>query len=1468
MSDPRDPREQRRAAACERAALRWLQGLRDVEHLLGELVVDDPAPAPAPRRPTRPTPPPIPREIAEGVLRAAQDARRPLRRLAQLRAIDGVDERVVALLLRTGCHQLDREPTEPDDPGQPDQPEQPHTDRPPNVVGVLLPVRIETRFGPGDHLRVRIVPDEPWFTRHDEHPTDAELEALELYATTVAADADQSEAAWRRFVGQVGGARAAWLQRTYADRLDDAGRIPDGQRPETADDAPHWPRIAGFPDQLEIWLARGGGAPARVATLDVVHERLLADLPLPEEELDTDADPFAAAPARWWSSFAEAEAVGLATTLTLDGSPDDIDVLYVVGVGGAAPAELFGAHRDAGLLGTIEPGTPTATVDGVPAADTTPSPDTWARIAAGGTPGAAQRALSRALTGAEDTLGLLPHTARTHDGHTPDERDPATGDDQDGDDAPGSGLPIPRDARAVVTALWPALWGYALRDVFGLGTAIEEVATWASESLAPEGPYPTLRIGTQPYGVLPVTSTSRWRPSKYDPGFEAAASPAATQVRDRLAAAAKAHGTAAGADAQQLHDLLSATPTSTGYQHRHELPSELWFLLQLLSGVPFDWLQFQRTVEEQQRFLDDLGLSPARRYLSHLPAETLRLPLVLPEGLAADRFDEALRYLADLAWLGGRGALGRGETDEAFTSRFGTPPDSLLLRLVIRSLQLALADIGWAQAGEERRLDPVAAPLDAPDTIVVTNRVAPGMFDEDEPTVQALRRVMDAVVTLGRMDLIALERRFRATLDCASHRIDPWVTGLALRRLEELLDAVVARGEDPPMRLGAYGWVDRPRPGSSGPTDGGLLHAPSEAQATTAAILRDRAVADPEPERWQLTVDSASARLAEQLGAAVRDGLHLSEAVGAEVERIVEDRGTIDALRAAFPVHPDHGGRRVCDGLAVLAAPAADLPVEPGTVADGFDALRAALDTYADLLVAQAVYDVVDGRAETAGAAMDAAAGRARPPDLDVLHTDREGMVLASRCVLALEDVAGPQPGPEQPLAMLSPGTVAEPALAALLEDHLGGAQTWSWKVAPGDNGAAGTEPASTSVSLEAVGLTPLDAVALSLADLEGLLARRVGGELADATHPGRDRYTRAVALVDGLAHAPATARDLTPDDGDGGVPTGDVAQELRDRLTQVRAVGLALVEAMDTADTEEAHDAVLTAASRWGIVPDLRAEDGSSAARVQAARDRLQRRLDAAPRMPAPGEELDEDLDAQTLDPRALAEAIVALASGTGHLTVWSRLPGAALPATLFPDTGELGNDWLPTIAEVREPVARLDAALLGEELHDAAPLRAWSNRPDDPWQTTVIAAQREAARTGEDPQLTAEDRRLLVGFAPPDLDLHAPADEALFAVGLVDRWSETVPEDHHATAAAFGFDAPAARAPQAILLAVPALLGAELDTDGCVSMLDETRALLRARMAPPGADPDLAPLLPSVLLPASGPSAVHLEPSVGDDQ
>src|SRR5207247_3692775 len=81
------------------------------------------------------------------------------------------------------------------------------------------------------------------------------------------------------------------------------------------------------------------------------------------------------------------------------------------------------------------------------------------------------------------------------------------------------------DTRHMNRALWPATWGYFLTQMVGVNASQERSLTpddfvWARQHfidyVRATGPLPALRIGNQPYGVLPITALPAWSPSAAD----------------------------------------------------------------------------------------------------------------------------------------------------------------------------------------------------------------------------------------------------------------------------------------------------------------------------------------------------------------------------------------------------------------------------------------------------------------------------------------------------------------------------------------------------------------------------------------------------------------------------------------------------------------------------------------------------------------------------------------------------------------------------------------------------------------------------------------------------------------------------------------------------------------------------------------------------------------------------------------
>ena len=1237
------------------------------------------------------------------------------------------------------------------------------------TVGVLLPVRIETRFSPG-RLRLRVIPDEPWFARHDPRVSAGEVDAVRRYVAAPAGTEPEREQAWRDLAAAVGGPRAGYLVRTLVVTAADGTRsvvdVPENDlRVE-----PAFPRIEGFPGKLHVWLARGGAAPAEVLTLDVDASRLRVDFP----------DPDAPADRRWWERWDEAVKAGLAGEVPLPGDASDIDALYVTGLGDGEPAALFADHRDAGRVGLLAPGEPTNTVDGAPAASFGQDPLTWRRVLLD-PPTDTDRAVSAALTGDPSTLGTLPGTSEPHQ----------------------------RWNGGMVAALWPALWGFAGEDVWAMPDGTDDAAAWAAGALLPEGPFPTLRVGSQPYGLLPASVPERWVAGPKEPPVEAALAGPLALLREEYAVAADAHGTVAGATIDQVLDLIGRLPTSPLFRHRAAWPLELWWLVLLMLGYGVSWDDLDRAWHNRHPEADTLGLHPARRYGATGAPQRLGIPLVVPAKLpSGTSVGNILKRLVQIArntpWI-------YSNTDVLIKELLRVPPDSLLLRLAIRAIQVTLGDIGRALSGATPPgLEPLARDASASGQLQQWISAVP-VPALTAPTPQARRfaAVTDGLLVLTEMTSERLERLLRATVDTAAYRIDPWLTGAPARRLRDLVDA----GEADP-RLGVFGWVDAPRPGTPGPTQAGMIHTPSPAQALVATILRDRAVNDGSP-RWDIDLASQNVRDADRIAEHVRVGAHLAEALGREVERVVGKPADVNRLRRDFPVRTEHAGRRVCDGLAVLAASPASLGLDATRLA-GLDRLRAAMDAYGDILVAEAVHHVTEGRAEVAGAVMDAAAGLARPPQLGVLRTPREGRSVLTSVVVAVRAVA-PLAPPADPLdtVSLSPATLADPSTAAFIADQLGAAATWTFVT---DGG---------TVTLADLGLLPADALALPRTDLERLAVEAAGGSALTGGN-ALVRYEAAARLV-ALVGRRAAGPDALTEQADAAVDNAPVDADLLARYTRVRDTAVALVTRLTAElgaaepDPDVLHQ-LAVAARAWGVAPDP--PTGTTVADVAArAAGLLGARVNAAP-APSPSIKRDD-----------LIGALAAVVSPTGQLAVTGTLPASSLPGASFVD-----DEWLPVVSAVREPIARVEAHQLAAGTAAAAggPLTARTSKPGDPWQTNAT-----------------DGRRMIVAYTGPGID---PGDQSV-AVSVVDRFAEVIPAEEQTTAATFGFDAPAARAPQAILLAVPPDPGKPLNDETLLDIVAGARRLAHARVARPAdLTPGLRGMLPASLLPATGPAAVFL--------
>jgi hypothetical protein len=390
-------------------------------------------------------------------------------------------------------------------------------------------------------------------------------------------------------------------------------------------------------------------------------------------------------------------------------------------------------------------------------------------------------------------------------------------------------------------------------------------------------------------------------------------------------------------------------------------------------------------------------------------------------------------------------------------------------------------------------------------------------------SVDRIAEVQDAISALANLPTARLERLLAEHLDLCSYRLDAWITAIYSQRLAMLQQ----RREMPGLHLGMFGWIENLRPGTgdrvrvtadalpaslqdaAGPfifedeSNGGYIHAPSLAQAATAAVLRNGYLShasSTEPLAFAVNLSSARVRAATALTTGVRAGQPIAALLGYQFERGLHEGHPgieldqhIATLRDRFPLLSGRltelpsgsdaalvEARNVVDGLALVEATSGQpypyaisgLPAtgSPAAVAISteIDRLRDALDAVADVLLGESVHQALQGNIARTQGAQQALTSPAAPPELEVVRTPRSGRVLTFRAMLALDPNAiGGWTG------TLSPRARANAQLNHWLSLHLPEPAAIQWRV------RIGTAPATVQ-SFAVLDLEPIDLVLMS----------------------------------------------------------------------------------------------------------------------------------------------------------------------------------------------------------------------------------------------------------------------------------------------------------------------------------------------------------------------------------------------------
>ena len=1346
---------------------------------------------------------------------------------------------------------------------------------PGSQVLALFPVGVEAKLEPG-RLRVRVWPDAISTSTHDPRLTEQELAAAIRYwsADVAAAGEDASRAAWRALADELGATRAAWVARLLTPTNLDAlapGVAPAFPTVPMQDEAaPFVPRAGVLPDR---WIAIGTRANVRL------FEHVGAPIPIdlavgldttPSEAAalaNREGEPIQLPPRmRWMTDFAIAVQAGMAFDIPLPADVDHLDELLIVGVrvtqtpaqGAEALEALFTGHRFSRGLAFVAQDTPTNNSS----AGGSGMPSSAARIEKAFEVERRPRAFATDLASngiaAALAFGIAPEALAAL---------PQSGAAAELEAEP-EGFE-PEIARAMQTVLWQVTVGSTLEDFLLIPSArAETVREYFREHVRAAGPIPALRVGRQPYGVLPVTTIDGFV-ARAEEGIDARLLPLLRAMRSWFAMkreGALFEGTAADA-LRHLARSMYLFAETTQQNASSTTPNRWEALAHALAVASRNTIRdtwrnsrITGTVEGAPRPVEQPVVDTSTA--TELASLATAAPAVILDGpQPASVLGRIARHAALLEWSRFARRAIEASVDipsrRDLASRAAQSGSDLYIRVLTQAflpippvLVRPTGPIGpviGVRATRARRLDddlpdlPEPGPLDPRDPDRPPPPPPPGEPEVTAAERQAIRTRVGsltqplascpgaarldsfrrALAQLGRFPATRLESELFRTLDICNHRLDAWFTSVAARRLATIR-ATAPRGSV----IGGWGVLQDVR--RANPADprqrAEYIHTPSLDQAAAAAVLRSgaRRAQGAGSSHADIDLSSRRVRLARWILEGIRNGRSLSDLLGARFERAVKGtpaEAQLGALRTRFP---GFAGKGVLDGLRLQTE-------RPGSsdpdVARSAAVVDEAMDAVADALMAEAVYQAVRGNPAGALVNLEALAGGAPPPQLRVTETPPSGIRLTHRIVVALP--AGATAPGWTPNA--SQRAAAEPSLDAWCGLLLGPAAGYVLTV----EHANGT---TSSVPLPALGLGAIDVV---------LSGRRDGSELGE-------RVVRAAAA--GSESPPARVRtDRTWRDLAG---LCDAAARVLTHGEPLRPDSFEPPSAMATATKEDFGDLparVATAFAALTAVRDaLAARADPAAAALQAAAFGI--RVPAVVLGATPTTEQQDTLLAATETRLAAAstgtprDRLRALFGGDlpGVVAFTLRQPETLVttstppPASLLAGQALAPAAWLDAVSRTHRKTAALAEVVMRKDIvgdGGAAPLVVaqlpW--RDGDRWIATSFASVAGSAPAG----------RLSVL-------VHAPAG---FTAGtpigglLVDAWTETIPAPTRDTAMALRFNNASTRAPQVVLLAVSPDPVQAWSTTTLVEILQETLELARLRMRPQ-TDVSRAGLMPSVWL------------------
>lgn len=419
------------------------------------------------------------------------------------------------------------------------------------------------------------------------------------------------------------------------------------------------------------------------------------------------------------------------------------------------------------------------------------------------------------------------------------------------------------EARAINMALWPATMGYFLDEMMTPAVEKEQINTtreFFNRYVLARGTLPALRIGKQPYGVLPATAFSRLAFERIGPRLNRLENANAYTFLNNLLSFLRKLDTAwdqmmsgvayvgkSGDPYQLLLDIVGLHPSSVEYYQRYaesfqQLFNEMVHKYGPAIGSAFANYHFTMkrsvlamaglTVTEDIPLLDKYFLKKANLLKGFLIDDQ---PL--------SEINPVRAYTPDkknyLTWLR------ESSLDKIRRADFGgNPAPTALLYLWLRHALLLSYWDGGVRLYEKAKLPEAAtfrmepnfihiqqdtktsaskwsplyqaqATITGDPQLMVADYISDTLRIRELPELSGLHDVHAALEILEQTPTARLERLFAEHMDSCTYRLDAWKNGLINYRLQEM-HTPNYRDNEPAVStglfVGAYGYLEQVKP--------------------------------------------------------------------------------------------------------------------------------------------------------------------------------------------------------------------------------------------------------------------------------------------------------------------------------------------------------------------------------------------------------------------------------------------------------------------------------------------------------------------------------------------------------------------------------------------------------------------------------------------------------------------------------